>query len=142
MTVSKKKKHRRFRGVRTYHGAHRNWRGGGNRGGRGRAGGHKHKWSYVVKYDKDRYGKRGFAKPESSARAINLQQIESKMDYFVAKKFAEKEGSSMKIDLQKAGYQKVLGEGKVKTPMIVQAKFFSKQAEKKLEEAGGKAVKV
>lgn len=145
MTVRKTQKHRKFRGHRTYHGAHRKWRGGGSRGGRGLAGGHKHKWSYVVKYDKKRFGKHGFKRPASAVtkiRSINLGQIESKMDYFLEKKFAEKEASAIKIDLQKAGYEKVLGGGKIKTPMVVHAKIFSKGAEKKLEEAGGKAVKI
>lgn len=145
MTTTKVKKRRKFRGHRTQHGAHRKWRGGGSRGGRGLAGGHKHKWSFVVKYDKTRFGKHGFKRPAklvSHVKSINLQQIEKMMDNFVKKKFAEKEGSAMKVDLQKAGYEKVLGSGKVTTPMIVQAKSFSKLAEKKLEEAGGKAVKV
>lgn len=144
MVVRKSRKHRKFRGHRTYHGAHKKWRGGGSRGGRGLAGGHKHKWSYVVKYDKTRFGKHGFKKHgvARDLRAINLSQIESKIDYFVEKKFAEKEGNAIKIDLQKAGYEKVLGSGRLTRPIIVQAKIFSKQAEKKLEEAGGKAVKI
>jgi large subunit ribosomal protein L15 len=43
--AKKGKKHRRFRGRRTYHGSHKKARGGGSRGGRGQAGLHKHKWS-------------------------------------------------------------------------------------------------
>jgi large subunit ribosomal protein L15 len=145
MTTRKSQKHRRFRGHRTHHGAHRKWRGGGSRGGRGLAGGHKHKWSFVVKYDKERFGKSGFKRPPSTAsksRAINLNQLDKMVDYFMEKKFAEKEGNSIKIDLLKAGYEKVLGAGKPSKSLIVQARNFSKQAIKKLEEAGGKAVKV
>ncbi len=145
MTTRKTQKRRKFRGHRTYHGAHRKWRGGGSRGGRGLAGGHKHKWSFVVKYDKTRFGKHGFkrhAAATAKLRSINLEQIESMMGYFVEKKFAEKEGNAMKVDLLKAGYGKVLGSGKITRPLVVQAKTFSKQAERKLEEAGGKAVRV
>lgn len=145
MTTTKQGKHKRFRGHRTYHGAHRKWRGGGSRGGRGAAGMHKHKWSLTVKYDKDRFGKRGFSRPPSTirdVRSINLSTIEEMMNHFLEKKFAEKEGSAMKVDLHKAGYDKVLGSGKVTKPLIVQAKTFSKLAEKKLSEAGGKAVKI
>lgn len=145
MTTRRPQKHRRFRGHRTHHGAHRKWRGGGSRGGRGLAGGHKHKWSFVVKYDKDRFGKTGFKRPPSTVsklRAINLSQIERMMDYFVKKKFAEKDGSSMKVNLLKAGYEKVLGSGRPSRPLIVQARNFSKQAIKRLEEAGGKAEKI
>ena len=142
MVVTRQKKHRRNRGERTYHGAHRNWRGGGNRGGRGQAGGHKHKWSYVVKYDKDRYGQHGFLKPSAEVNTISLSVLQEMLDYFVEKKFATKEGSVVKVDLAKAGYQKVLGNGKVKSAMEVQAAMFSKSAEKKITESGGKAVKI
>jgi len=145
MTTSKVKKRRKFRGHRTQHGAHRKWRGGGSRGGRGLAGGHKHKWSFVIKYDKTRFGKHGFkrhAGAERASRTISLGKIVSMMDYFVEKKFAEKEGAAMKVDLIKAGYGKVLGGGKVTKPLIVHAWTFTKSAERKLEEAGGKAVRV
>jgi large subunit ribosomal protein L15 len=145
MTTRKKQKHRRFRGHRTHHGAHRKWRGGGSRGGRGLAGGHKHKWSYVVKYDKVRFGKEGFKRPPSAiskSRTINLGDIDRMMNHFIDKKFAEKEGASIKIDLTKAGYDKVLGTGKINKPFVIHAKSFSKSAIKKLEEAGGKAVKI
>lgn len=145
MVVTRAKKRRRFRGHRTQHGAHRKWRGGGNRGGRGLAGGHKHKWSFVVKYDKDRFGKHGFTRHGvgiGKGESINLAGIERMLPYFMEEKFAEKEGSATKVDLTKAGYDKVLGSGKLTKALIVHAKAFSKQAEAKLQEAGGKAVKV
>lgn len=145
MTTNRENKRRRFRGHRTQHGAHRKWRGGGNRGGRGLAGGHKHKWSHVVKYDETRFGKHGFTRHGvhiSKPRTISLAQIENMMSHFVAKKWADAEGGAMKVDLVKAGYDKVLGNGSITKPLIVHARMFSKQAESKLEEAGGKAVKV
>ncbi len=142
MVINIQKKHRKFRGRRTYHGAHRNWRGGGSRGGRGRAGGHKHKWSYVVKYDKERYGKHGFNRPSEKFNSINLGKIQEMFDYFIKKNFAKNENGILKINLLKAGYQKVLGNGKVMSKMEIQAKMFSKNAEKKLEENGGKAIKI
>lgn len=144
MVVTREKKRRRFRGHRTEHGAHRKWRGGGNRGGRGLAGGHKHKWSYVVKYDKTRFGSHGFTRHYTGAKAtsITLSQIDSMIDNFVQMKFAEKQGSSIRVDLTKAGYDKVLGNGSIKSPLEIHAKMFSKQAEAKIQEAGGKAVKV
>jgi large subunit ribosomal protein L15 len=45
----------------------------------------------------------------------------------------------IKVEL---GYEKVLGEGKISKPLTIEAKFFSRQALKKIEEAGGKAVKI
>lgn len=144
MTVNKQGKHRKFRGHRTYHGAHRNWRGGGNRGGRGMAGMHKHKWSTTVKYDKDRFGVHNKMRPTNShgVSSINVGMLNNMMDSFVRDGFAVKEGSSFKVDLEKAGYQKVLGGGRLTKPLIVQAGSFSKRAEEKIQEAGGQAVKI
>ena len=135
MTVRKEKKHRKFRGDRTYHGSHKKARGGGSRGGRGGAGLHKHKWSYVVKYDPEHFGKRGFIRPPEvvkEVKAINLRELD---------KIAEEKNLD-KINVLELGYGKVLGTGKLTRPLTVEAKFFSKYAIKKLEKAGGKAVKI
>lgn len=145
MVVRKRKKHRKFRGRRTYHGAHKKWRGGGSRGGRGKAGLHKHKWTYTVKYAPEHFGKVGFKRPQKvvkKVRAINLKELDQLAEKLLEQKLAEKEDDKIKINLLKLGYEKVLGFGKVTKPLIVEAKFFSKQAIKKLEEAKGKAVKI
>lgn len=131
MVVRRSGKRKNRRGHRTYHGAHKKWRGGGSRGGRGKAGGHKHKWSYVVKYEPERFGKLGFKRNiKEKVNAINLYQIEE-----LARKENKKE-----IDVSALGFEKVLGSGKISTPLVVKAKVFSKSAIKKLENAGGKAV--
>lgn len=127
------KKHRRFRGRRTYHGCHRKARGAGSRGGRGQAGLHKHKWSYVVKYEPDHFGKKGFKRPPEvmeEIRAVNLRELDR----------IAKEKNLSKINVLEFGYKKVLGKGRLSKPLEVSAKFFSKNAIKKLEEAGGKAI--
>jgi len=132
MVVRKKKKVRKFRGKRSYgYGSHKKHRGGGSRGGRGKAGMHKHKWSYTVKYDAARFGKRGFKRPVAAAKkvkAINLRQVEALA------------GGKKKIDLTKLGYNKVLGSGKLSSAMEVVAEAFSKKAIEKIEAAGGKVV--
>jgi len=135
MVVRKARRREKRRGHRTYHGSHKKWRGGGSRGGRGRAGLHKHKWSYVVKYEPEHFGKHGFKRPQSlvkEVRTINLRYIDK-----LAKKENKKE-----IDLSQFGYEKVLGGGKITLPLTIKAKYFSKQAVKKIEKAGGKVVKV
>lgn len=145
MVVRKGKKHRKFRGRRTYHGAHKKWRGGGSRGGRGKAGLHKHKWSYTVKYEKKHFGKFGFKRPPQftkEIKTINLGKLDALAEKLLEQKLAEKEEDKIKINLVKLGYEKVLGSGKLTKPLIVEAKSFSKQAVKKLEEIKGKAVKV
>ena len=133
MVVRIKKKRRR--GERTYHGSHKKWRGGGSRGGRGQAGGHKHKYSYIVKYDPEHFGKTGFKRPEQivkNIRTINLKDLEK-----IAIKQNKKE-----IDVKEFGFEKVLGAGKISSSLTVKAKSFSKSAIKKIEEAGGKAIKI
>ena len=126
-----RKQARRRRGRRSYHGSHKKWRGGGSRGGRGQAGGHKHKWSYIVKYDREHFGKEGFKMPQAikkDIRTINIGQLEILL------------AGKDKINLNEVGYGKVLGSGKIDRAVVVEAKSFSKSAIKKLEEAGGKAV--
>lgn len=133
MVVRRRQKRRR--GERSYHGSHKKWRGGGSRGGRGRAGGHKHKYSYIVKYEPKHFGKRGFKRPEKileRMKAINLGNLER-----IALQQNKKE-----IDVKDLGFEKVMGAGKISSPLVVKAKSFSKSAIKRLEEAGGKAVKV
>lgn len=143
MVVKIKKKRRR--GERTYHGSHKKWRGGGSRGGRGKAGGHKHKYSYVVKYEPEHFGKRGFKRPGSAheeSKIVNLDDLNKWLPQLLGQKVAEKVEDKIKINLTKIGYEKLLGSGEISMPLIVEAKAFSKLAIKKLEEAGGKAVKV
>ncbi|MBI2084479.1 MAG: 50S ribosomal protein L15 [Candidatus Aenigmarchaeota archaeon] len=144
MVVRKRKKHSRFRGNRHYHGSHKNWKGGGNRGGRGQAGMHKHKWTFTVKYDPDHYGKHGFTRHAQvkEIKAINLKDLDRIIDRLVAQKLAGEENGKVKINLPKIGYDKLLGSGNVTRPLIVEAKQFSKNAVAKLEKAGGKSVKL
>jgi large subunit ribosomal protein L15 len=133
MVVRREKKHRKFRGRRTYHGSHKKARGGGSRGGRGKAGLHKHKWSYVVKYEPEHFGKKGFTPlRKKEVKSISLK----KLDEIAREKNLEK------VNVLELGYEKVLGEGKLSKPLTIEAKFFSKQALKKIEEAGGKTVKI
>lgn len=142
MTVRRQKRHRKFRGRRTYHGSHKKWRGGGSRGGRGAAGLHKHKWSWIVKYDKEHFGKITNKSHKEKIEAVNIDYLNKKAETFLKEKIAEKEGNAIKINVAKLGYDKVIGGGKVTMPLIVEAKSFSKSAQEKIVKAGGKAVKV
>jgi len=46
-------------------------------------------------------------------------------------------GKAPVIDLVSHGYFKLLGNGQIRVPVIVKAKYFSKLAEKKIKAAGG-----
>ncbi len=144
MVVRKRKKHSRFRGNRHYHGSHKNWRGSGNRGGRGQSGMHKHEWTYTVKYDPEHFGKKGFTRHSAKKviKAINLKDLDRMMDRLVDKKLAQEENGKVKINLRKIGYDKLLGAGKVTKPLVVEVKYYSKNVEKKLKQAGGELVKL
>lgn len=145
MVVRKRKKHEKFRGRRTYHGAHKKWRGSGSRGGVGKAGLHKHKWSSTLKYEPEHFGKSDFKRPSKVLReikAINIKDLDQKIEKLLKDKLAQKEDDKIKINLTKIGYDKLLGSGKVTKPLIIEARYFSKQAIKKLEKTGGRAVKI
>jgi len=134
MVVHRRKKIRKMRGRRTYgYGSHKKHRGGGSRGGRGKAGLKKHKKSWMIKYEPDHFGKSDFKVPimaKKEIKAINLKDID-----ILAKKLNKKE-----IDVSEFGYQKVLSEGKLTQPLTIKAKMFSKKVKEKVEKAGGKVI--
>jgi len=132
--VHRKRKVRKQRGSRTYGwgqvGQHR---AGGRKGGKGKAGRSKHKWTYTVKYAPNYFGKRGFHKPMSQKETtINVGELEE----LATCTAAEEKGKI--IDLEKLGYDKLLGAGNVNRAMNIEVKSCSKSAAKKIQEAGGK----
>jgi|YelNatPaOPRAMG01_1025707.scaffolds.fasta_scaffold176957_2 large subunit ribosomal protein L15 len=131
----KRKKIEKKRGTRTCgRGGKRKGRGKGNRGGRGYAGSKKHRKTYILKFEKDHLGKRGFV-PKSfkctrEIKAINLRDLNKLI------------GDKEEIDLVELGYDKVIGGGKINKAITVKAKAFSANAKEKIEAAGGKAVEI
>lgn len=144
MVVRKRKKILKKRGKKAAgYGSHKKHRGGGSRGGRGLAGLHKHKVMTMIKFMPDHFGKRGFRRPKvvtKNVRTINLDELDYKIEELLKEKKVKKEGNFIKVNLSDLGYDKLLGNGKVKHKLIIEGKSFSKQAIKKLEESGGKAV--
>lgn len=58
-----------------------------------------------------------------------------KRDEYLSK---EKGDTAPVLDLLPLGYSKVLGKGRIPDiPMVVRARFFSREAERKIKEAGG-----
>ena len=128
--MGRMKKTEKRRGTRTLgRGGIKKWRGKGHRGGKGYAGSKKHRKSWILRYEKDHLGKRGFIpKTRKTVRAINLRGLE---------KLA---GDKKEVDLSELGYDKVLGSGALAKKLVVKAKAFSKLAKERIEKAGGKAV--
>ena len=128
----KRKKVIKMRGSKTHgHGAKKKYRGKGSRGGKGYAGSKKHRKTYILRYEKEHLGKRGFkSKTRKSVRTINIKDVE---------RIAEEKGTN-KINLTELGYEKVLGKGSLTKPLVIEAKSFSDNARLKIEKAKGKAI--
>jgi large subunit ribosomal protein L15 len=143
MVVRRERKIRKLRGRKTGFGSHKKHKGAGNRGGRGMSGMHKSKVMRMIKYFPDHYGKSGMSSIKKvKIRTVNLMDLDSKIEQLLKEKKVEKDKDGIKVKLSDLGYDKLLGSGKVNHPLIVEAKYFSKNAIKKLEEVKGKAVVV
>ncbi|MFP4116637.1 MAG: uL15m family ribosomal protein [Candidatus Aenigmatarchaeota archaeon] len=137
--MGKKKKHR---GSGTHGGgSKKKRRGAGNRGGRGKGGG-KHR---KIKYQKEKKVEKGFKRPgavKDSKRGINIKELEGRLKEFIEIGACEKEDGVYKINLKEAGYDKLLGSGKITEKLEVEAEDFSKKAKEKLEERGGSVIEL
>ena len=137
-----KRKVRKHRGSRTHgYGQVGQHRGGGQRGGRGKAGLRKHKWSYTIKNAPKHLGKHGFNPPiKQIMNTVNVGELDEQIEKLLTKKQAKKTKRGITVNLMQLGYNKLLGSGKVSHPLIVRVDFFSKSADKKIREAEGQII--
>jgi large subunit ribosomal protein L15 len=130
MVVRKKKKRRR--GERTYHGRHAKWRGGGSRGGRGNVSLHKHK----IKWREE---KKGFRYPlRKNYKCINLDKLNDLIKKAIEEGKVEK--NNLRINLISLGYNKLLGKGEIEYSAIIETEKASKKAIEKVIKKGGNVV--
>jgi large subunit ribosomal protein L15 len=139
MPVNKRSK---YRGSRTCGGGtHKNRRGAGNRGGRGRAGHRDHRFSHFLLYGQVHNGKDGFFNQTSREdRTISLGQLDQLAGDLILSGKASREGDIIIIDANQIGIDKILGNGKTSLKMNITARSFSAQAKSKIEAMGGKAL--
>jgi large subunit ribosomal protein L15 len=131
----KLKKIRKTRGSRTQgYGRVGQHRKKGSKGGRN-VGRHKHLWSYVLRYEPEYFGKKGFVSPKSLRTKENVINIK-RLDEIAGKFSTEKEGKTF-IDLESLGYTKLLGTGKIAKSLVVKVASCTKSAAEKIKEAGG-----
>lgn len=137
----KLRKVRKKRGSRTHGygqvGQHR-------KGTKGKAGLHKHRWTYVIKYEPDYFEKRGFTSQKAISRktnVINVGELDELAHKLTAEKKLERKQKKIFLDLDRLGYDKLLGMGKITKPMLVKVVTHSEAAAKKIEEAGGQILK-
>ncbi len=138
-----KKKTKKNRGSRSHGRGTKKGRGAGERGGRGKAGLGKHKWTSLANEDPDYFGPKGFTRPQKlieKDKVINIYQIEEALDEFIKQGFAEKEGSTYEVDLEKAGFDKLLSRGRATKEMKIKISDSSARAKEKIEEAGGELI--
>lgn len=145
MVVRREKKSRKMHGYRN-----RGWgsigqhRKSGSRGGRGAAGMHKHKWSWIVKNYRDWFGRKGFIpkSPSSTPKAseINIGQIEEIVNKMLETGTTTMENNKIVIDLSKMGINKLMGYGEITHPVKVIVWSASKKAIEKIEKIGGEVI--
>ncbi len=98
---------------------------------------HKHKWTWVVKYEPDAFGKHGFlprSKPKALVKTINVGDLEMLLPSSTQVK------GKIELNLAELGYDKLLGRGRLRFPLIVKSYSFAAGAKEKIASAGGEAV--
>ena len=136
------RKSRKHRGSRTCGwgqiGQHRK---SGSRGGHGHAGMHKHKWTWVLRYAPDYFGKHGFHRPNKrEIRALNLIQLSTLVENLERRgELKTVEGVPL-LNLAELGIGKLVGRGRIDRKLIVVVDRWTEKAEKAIREAGGKLI--
>jgi large subunit ribosomal protein L15 len=131
MVVRKERTNRKYLGTRRWgHGNIKNARGKGDRGGVGKAGMRKHKFTYMTAKTPELIKTRGFKKwKPSKIKEITLRAI----DLMLAAK--------SETTLEFKNY-KVLSNGTLHKPVTIKATAFSANAMEKIKSAGGEAIKI
>jgi large subunit ribosomal protein L15 len=127
MNVTRKKT-KKFRGSMTHGRGKKAGRGAGLRGGKGNAGLLKHRFTYMLKYMPDHFGRYGFKRPPSVVtrdKTINVGQLEERFP------------GKNTIDLTKEGYDKLLGGGILNAKLKITVAKASEKAIEKVKEHEG-----
>jgi large subunit ribosomal protein L15 len=115
-------------------------RGSGAQGGHGNAGWKRHRWSAVIRYG-IQIGEPGFKSINHRyARTINLVDLKQKLDNLVKAGHAKQANGRLEVDLDRAGYTKLLSEGRINQPLKIIVNQWSEKASEKVSKAGGELV--
>ena len=92
--------------------------------------------------DKDYFGKRGFKKKgiKRIIKGINISEVDQQIEKWADSKLAKREKDFFMVDLQKLGYNKLLGDGKATKKMQIKVGIASPKAAEKIKAAGGEVV--
>jgi large subunit ribosomal protein L15 len=135
MVVRKKKTTRSKQlGERTHgHGDTKNKRGSGNRGGHGRAGSHKHKFSkyYMT------FGIKVRQHPAPKGKALNLTQLAEHLPMWIKQGKVSQTDGMWVVEGKKVGIGKILGGGDAPADLFIKKIKVSEKARQKIEDADG-----
>ena len=145
MTVNKRKKNTRQRGHKTHGwGAKKKHRGKGHQGGAGMAGTGKRADSKKpsIWKDKNYFGKHGFVSktPKVKINPVNVSYVAQHIDKLVSNGMAKKEQDYYSLELEKLGFNKLLGDGKIFVKLRITTPYASKTAVEKVKGAGGEVM--
>ncbi len=112
-------------------------RASGHKGGLGISGMMKHHYSSMLKFDTDNYG-HDSTKPPHPNITKKWASVRDLDDLFT--KFGKEEGGKKIVDLESAGYEKLLGGGKLTNAYSVKVQKFTATAEEKLKAVGGEVL--
>ncbi len=137
-----KRKVRKLRGSRTHGwgrtGQHRK---GGSRGGRGKTGLDSHKKSWMIKNAPDHFGTHGFKRHWVEKKTtINVSELDEMVQSLVSTRKAEIKEDKIFIDLNDIGIDKLLGNGRISQPLMIEVDSYSEKAREKVTEAGGQII--
>lgn len=133
MVERKRRKKNKVRGERTHgQGDTKNNRGGGSRGGRGRAGSNKHNLFSIGQKDPRKYR----LKSNKKGKSISVGNLDSQIETLLKKGKITKEKEFYVID-EESGYKKILSQGTIKNKIFLKISA-TKPAIKKIKDAGGK----
>ena len=128
------RKTRRLRG-----GRHMGWgqvgqhRASGHKGGLGVTGFQKHHYSSLLKDEPDHYGHESTSPPHPNITK-KWASVRDLDDLFT--KFGKEEDGKKIVDLESAGYDKLLGGGNISNAYSVKVENFTASAEEKLKAVG------
>jgi large subunit ribosomal protein L15 len=114
----------------------------GGRGGKGKAGGRKHFWIRTVKYEKNRFRKKGFKPPSSKKpkpKTINVGELEDLARQIIEDINYE---NYNELNLTELGIDKILGRGNIDIPLKIKVAEITLSAQEKIEEAGGSIIEI
>src|SRR3989442_6048817 len=86
-------------------------------------------------------GSRGFHPVrQKTTNAINVGDLVLQLDRLIEEGSAKQAGNMVEVDLGKAGYQKLLGNGGISQPLRIIVAKTSERVPEKIRKAGGEIV--